>query len=95
MGKISEEFQDIPLEKIKNNPELITGILFKDQDISVVLEKHGDTVRLAHMRSYDNKTTRILTEAKRKHDRKKQEGYTREQAFNDFLEVQEEITNQI
>jgi hypothetical protein len=95
MERISEEFQDILLEDIKNNPELITELLLKDQDVSVVLEKHGDTVRFAYLRTYDKETVRILKEAKNEYAQKKEEGYTKEQAFKDLIEVQDEINRQL
>ncbi|GEM_PF-2771794 len=38
---------------------------------------------------------RILEEARSEYLRKKKEGYTRKQAFDDLLEVQEEIAAQL
>lgn len=48
-------------------------------------------MRFAYLRTYDKETTRILEEAKLEYAQKKQEGYPREQAFQDFLDAQEEI----
>lgn len=95
MELISEEIQDLLLEDIKNNPELITGLLFKDQDMSVILEKRGGTVHFAYLRTFDKETTRVLEEAKNEYAQKKKEGYTREQAFKDFMDVQEEINKKL
>ncbi len=91
MEQIAEKFQDILLDDLRGHPELITNMLFNDQDVSIILEKRGNTVRFAYLRTYDKETTRILEEARREYAQKKQEGYTREQAFQDFLDAQEEI----
>ena len=92
MIQTSEKLQDILLEDIKKRPELITGFLFSDQDVSVILEKRGNVVHCAYLRTYDNATTRLLKEAQEEYVQKKKEGYTREQAFRDFMDVQDDIT---
>ncbi|MDI6794800.1 MAG: hypothetical protein QME81_18365 [bacterium] len=50
MEQTLEKLPDILLEDIKNNPELITGLFFNNQDVSVILEKRGDTVHFAYCR---------------------------------------------
>jgi hypothetical protein len=95
MTQVAENFQNIVLEDIKKHPELITGMLFDDHDISLILEKRGNTVRYAYLKTYDKDSRRILEEARSEYVRKKKEGYTREQAFDDLIEVQEEITAQL
>lgn len=94
MIQTSEKLQDILLEDIKKRPELITGFLFSEQDVSVILEKRGHVVHCAYLRTYDKETTRLLKKAKEEYLQKEKEGYTREQAFRDFMEVQDEITKQ-
>lgn len=79
------------LDDIRETPNLVTDFLLKDEDVSVILQKRGDTVHLAYLRAYDAETTRILAEAKREHAGKVKEGYTREQALTDFAEAQDEI----
>ncbi|MBU1613979.1 hypothetical protein KJ693_01570 [bacterium] len=95
MEKTSEKLQDILLEDIKDNPELITGFLFDDQDVSIILEKRGNIVRFAYLKTYDKETTGILDEAKREYAQKKAQGYTREQAFNDFMDARDEIMKRL
>ncbi len=94
MNQPAGQFQDILLDDIKGRPELITDILFDDDDLSLILEKRGKTVRFAYLRRYDSDTTRILGEAKREYAQKAREGYNREEAARDFLEAQEEIHHQ-
>jgi len=91
MEQISEKLRSIPLEHVKAHPEIITDLLSTEDNLSVVLEKHGNTVRLAAMRVYDKDATRILQEARREYLQKKEKGYSREQAFADLEAVQEEI----
>lgn len=92
--KVAEQFYDISLDDIKVHPELITDVLFDEHDLSLLLEKRGNSVRFAYLRRYDHETTRILEEAKHGYAQKQQEGYTREQAFKDLVEAQEAIRAQ-
>lgn len=87
----SEKLRDLRLEDVKANPELITDLLSGDDDVSVVLEKHGDTVRFAAMRTYDKDTVRILGQARREHRQRQAQGYSRDDAFKDLESVVGEI----
>lgn len=69
-------------------------MLFDDHDLSIILEKRGNTVRFAYLRMHDRDTTRILEETRQEYFQKRQEGYIRKQVFEDFLEAQEEIQQQ-
>lgn len=95
MAQSAEQFHDILLDDIKGHPELITDILFDDEDLSLILEKRGKTVRFAYLRRYDRESMRILREAKQEYTQQVQKGYTREQAAHDFLDAQEEIQQQL
>jgi hypothetical protein len=89
------KLQNVFLEVVRKNPVLITGLLFKEEDVSIILNKQGNTVYFAYTRTYDKKTTRLLKEAKREHAQKKAEGYSRIQAFDDFTDALNEINKQI
>ena len=91
MEKVTEKSQYMSVEDIRKNPELITRLLFKEQDVSVILEKRGNKVRYAYLKTYGKETIRILEEAKNEHKKVKEKGYTREQAFKDFNEAREEM----
>lgn len=91
MAQRSEKLRDLPLEDVKAHPEIITDLLSGDEDVSVVLEKHGDTVRFAAMRTYDRDSVRILEEARADHRRRKARGYSREEAFADLEAVLDEV----
>ena len=95
MEQISENLQDISLEDVRKNPELITRLLFKEEDVSLVLEKHGDIVRFAYLRTYDKETIKILDEAKQEYKQRKKKGYNREQAFNDFTDARLKINKNL
>jgi len=79
--------QDFTLDDLREHPHLVTDVLLRDEDVSLLLERRGDTVRLACLRRYDRETTRVLAEAKNEHARKVKEGYTRDQAFADLREA--------
>ena len=91
MAHRSEKLRDLPLEDVKAHPEIITDLLSGDEDVSVVLEKHGDTVRFAAMRTYDRDSVRILEEARADYRRRKARGYSREEAFADLETVLDEV----
>ncbi len=91
MAQRSEKLRDLPLEDVKAHPEIITDLLSGDDDVSVVLEKHGETVRFAAMRTYDRDSVRILEEARAEYRRREGRGYSREQAFADLENVLDEV----
>jgi hypothetical protein len=95
MEQVAEKFQNIVLEDLKVHPELITGMLFSDDDMSLILEKRGHTVRYAYLRTYDKDSCRILEEARMEYAEKRKQGYNREQAFQDLLDVQKDIQTQL
>ena len=79
--------QDILVEDIRNEPELIADLLLSDDDVSVLLEKRGEVVHLAYLRTYDPQAVRLLEEAKAEHAQMSRKGYTREDAFRDLTEA--------
>ncbi len=94
MPQKSEKLRDLPLEDVQAHPEIITDLLSSDDNISVVLEKHGNTVRFAAMRTYDRESVKILVEARAEHLQQEAQGYSREEAFADLESVLEEIEKQ-
>lgn len=91
MEQVTGKLQYLSIEDIIKKPELITQLLFKDQDVSVILEKRGDKIRYAYLKTYDKETIQILEEVKNEHKKVKEKGYTREQAFKDFNDAREEM----
>ncbi len=91
MEQLLEKSQYILLEDIKRNPEVITQFLFKDIDVSILLEKQGDKVRFSYLKTYSREAVRILEEAKKEYKEIEENGYTSEQAFEDFTEARKEI----
>ena len=65
----------------------MTDWLLNDDDVSEIFEKRGQKIRSAYLRKYDSKTMQILEEAKKEYAQKKQEGYNREQAFQDLRQL--------
>lgn len=93
--QLSEPLKSISVEEVRKKPELITELFLDKKDVSLVLEKHGDTVRYAYIRVYDDESHRILTKAKKEFARKQEQGYSREEAVQEFLEVQAAIRRQL
>ena len=48
--QLSEPLKSISVEEVRKKPELITELFLDKQDVSLVLEKHGDTLRYAYIR---------------------------------------------
>uniref|UniRef100_Q3AQW2 Uncharacterized protein n=1 Tax=Chlorobium chlorochromatii (strain CaD3) TaxID=340177 RepID=Q3AQW2_CHLCH len=94
-SQITEQFQQIGLDDLKIHPELLTDILSNKQDLSLILEKRGDIIRYAYLRTYDSDSRKILEEAKAEYCLKKEDGYSREEAFQDFEDVQHDIATQL
>lgn len=88
-----EQPQIISVEEIKKKPELITQLLLQEQDVSVMFEKRGDQVSYFYLKTYDKDTIRILRETKAEHNQLNEKGYTREQAFKEFIEAQLQINS--
>jgi len=88
MGMRSEKLHGLPLEAGK---ERIMELLSGDDDISVVVEKHGDVVRYATMRAYDPETTSLIEAAGERSRQLKAQGYTRDDFFDDMESVQDEL----
>jgi len=87
----SEKLKALDITELRAHPEIITDLLAGDDDVSVVLEKHGDVVRFATLRTYDKESIRLLEEARAEHRLAKRQGYGREQALADLEEVLAEI----
>ena len=92
MEQISEESQHMSVEDIRNNPDLITKLLLKDRDVSVIFEKRGNKIRYVYLKTYNKESIRTLQEAKGEHKRFREKGYNREQAFRELEEAREEIS---
>ncbi len=92
MEQLSEKSQYMSVEAIRNNPGLIAELLLKDREVSIIFERRGNKVRYAYLKTYDEESIRILQEAKKEHKRFKEKEYTREQAFEDFEQAREDIS---
>lgn len=91
MEQLLEQPQHISLEEIRKNPEQIVQLLLQEQDFSVIFEKRGDQISYAYLKTYDKDSIRILREAKAEHNQLKDKEYSRQQAFIEFEEAQQEI----
>ncbi len=91
MKQRSEELRDVALEDLKAHPEMVTDLLSGDEDVSVVLQKRGGTVRFGAMKTYSNETRRIAAEARAEYAEMKRQGYGRKDAVADLERFQREL----
>ncbi len=92
MEQLAEHSKYISVDDIRNKPELIAGLFLEDRDVSVIIEKRGNKVRYAYLKTYDNESIRILEEAKNEHREIRKKGYNRQQASVDFEDARNEIS---
>ncbi len=95
MNNFLLESTDITIEEIRNHPERLVNLILADDDRSLMLEKRAGTVRITYLKNYDLNTQRIVAEARQAYSAQQADGYSREQAFQDLLQAQEEIAKQL
>ena len=89
------EATDISVEEIRNHPERLVNLILASDDQSLMVERHADMIRVTFLKSYDQKTRRIVAETRQAYVARSTVGYSREQAFQDLLQAKQEITEQL
>lgn len=91
-----EMIQEISVDDLKEHPDLVLDVLTQPQDIhvSLVVQRKGQQVTI-RKKTYDPEFVETMQRIEEKLKSRKEAGYTREQAFQDFFEVQERISQQI
>ncbi len=83
--------QHFSFSEIQEHPKQMLELLAKEQETVFLVKRKGDDITICSYPAYSQEVNDILEEAKAEHRQKKQNGYTREQAFQDFRESQREI----
>ncbi len=92
MAQRPENLRDVSLEHLRTHPEIVMDLLSGDEDVSVVLQKQGESVRLGAMKTYSKKAVRIAAEARAEFAEMKRQGYSREDALGDLEAFQNELS---
>ncbi len=93
MEKIAEHsVEKFSFDHFRSHPELVVNALAENNDTSIMLKRLGNQVFVYYQKKYSNEVNEILEESESEYQKKLQEGYTREQAFQDFMEAQQEIS---
>jgi hypothetical protein len=93
MEKILEKsLEKVPIDGLKNHLEIVMNALVESKDISILLRRRGDQIFVFYQKRYSDKVNEIFEKAQREYQRREKEGYSREQAFQDFVEAQQEIS---
>ncbi len=92
MAQRPENLRDVSLEDLKAHPEMVMDLLSGDEDVSVVLQKRGETVRMGAMKTYSKEAVRIAAEARAEYSEMKRRGYNREDALADLEVFQVELS---
>jgi hypothetical protein len=89
---LENNLQKFSFDYFKSHLELIVNALTQGKEVSLMLKREGDQVFLYSHKKYEAQANDILDEARQAHQRKKSEGYSREQAFADFMQAQMEMS---
>ena len=89
-----QDVQELSIEELKQHPDIILNILLQEDnvDVSIFIRREGNTVRFSS-KQYNSQVSDILKKADKELGRRNQEGYTEEQAGQDFVEAREKIIN--
>jgi len=96
MEKIEEHsVKKFSFDDFKNQLQIVVDALAENNNVSIMLQRQGDQVFVFYKKRYSDEVNEILEESKREHQRRKKAGYSREQAFEDFMKAQEEISKSL
>lgn len=91
----SQSFRQFSFDDFMNNFAIIKDALAENKKISIMVRREENQVFLYFRKAYGDEVEMILADAKAEYQRKNAEGYTREQAFKDFMEAEKEISDQL
>ncbi len=89
---LQSSWQQIPLTDFKNYLGILANELAEKDDMSVLLKRRGDQVLVYSPKRYSDEVNDILEESKREYQRRENAGYSREQAYQDFMKAQQELS---
>jgi hypothetical protein len=93
MEKIAEHaVEKFLFNDFKTYFELVVNALAESNNGAIMLARQGDEVFVLYRKRYSDEVNEILEESEREYQRRMKAGYTREQAFQDFMEAQMEIS---
>lgn len=96
MEKIAEpSVRKFSFEEFTKHLQVVVEALTESNNASIMLQRQGDEVFVFYKKRYSDEVYEILEECEREYQRKLKEGYTREQAFEDFMEAQQEISKSL
>lgn len=84
MTKKPDILQNVPLRHLQAHPEMVLELLSGEDDVSVILQKRGETVSLGAMKTWSKEAVRIAQEARAEYAELKGRGYDREDAVADL-----------
>jgi len=85
---------EFALGEIEQHPEIITDFFRKNKRVCLILQKdeESNTIHIGIRKVYSKQVTELLEGVYKKYTEKKKKGYSREQAIQDFLDAQKEIS---
>jgi len=84
--------QHFSFSEIQRHPGRIVELLAQEGEIVIVVKRQGADITICSYPVYSQEVNDILNDAMADHQRKQQQGYPREQAFQDFQESQQAIS---
>ena len=84
--------QHFSFSDIQQHPKRVIELLAQEQEIVILVKREGNDITICSYPVYSQEVNDIPEEAIVEHQAKKQRGYTREQAFQDFRQSQKDIS---
>lgn len=78
--------------EIEAQPSLLFDLLLKLRDVRIRIEPSDDQISIYPQRRYPDEVYEILRESEELYQKRKAEGYTREQAFENIRKFQREVS---
>lgn len=82
-------------EEVLSHPEIFVKEFSSNKDITLVIHQHGNEILVQRQKMYSDEAKDLVAEAKRLSEQDKKNGVTPEEAFDKFIEINDEIGKQI
>ncbi len=88
-----ESVQEISLDQLQQHPEMLLEILPEKQgeEVSVSIKYQGDQISIVRQ-THNPRFVETMRRVEKKLKERKAQGYTREQAFENFFKTQDKIS---
>ncbi len=91
MQQLSKNTNKLSLQELQNHPQLLSNLIAQEKDSRFIIETHGDEVVVVQQKKTSLRFVEIMQKVEAERNKRKKQGYTREQLFQEFFELQDEL----